>query len=183
MATDSRMASDLGIDKANDGISIGLLSMTDGKTSHWYARNLADVAHNFFDPLDKPLGWELKLLIVCGHGRSGGTRITGVDGHCVELHTLAAFIKANIKVDKVLLNVCHGGDSGGVPGESIGNTLSKELGCRVYAAEEAVAAFNGADLHFYNSHEYHWNRYVDNSKAPLGKKTLEGILEWIKARP
>lgn len=180
----SRLRTDLPTDKATDGINIGLVTFTDGKTSAWYARNLADCAHSYFEKLEKPLDWELKLLIVCGHGRAGGRSLRGAeaDQH-VSIDELAAFIKANIRVDKVLLNVCHGGDSGGVPGESLGNLLSKALGCRVYAAEEDVEAFNGHSLHFYSSREYHWHRYADNARALLGPKTLEGMLEWVKSRP
>jgi hypothetical protein len=162
------MDSDLHIEKATDGIAIGFITLTDGKTSAWYSHNLADVSHKYFDPLEKPLGWDVKLLIICGHGRSGGKRLKGENGDIVELEALAAFIKANIKTEKILLNVCHGGDSGEVPGESIGNHLSNAVGCRVYAAVENIAAFNGRDLHFYRSKEYTWHRYLDNSKADIG---------------
>lgn len=178
------MAAGFSIDKASDGISIGLITLTDGKTSAWYARNLADWSHNYFESLEKPLEWDLKLLIICAHGHAGGRSLKGSgDGQHVGVDELSAFIKANMRVDKVLLNVCHGGDSGGVPGESFGNHLSKALGCRVYGAVEAVAGYNEHSLHFYNSHEYHWHRYADGGRADLGVKTLESMLAWVKSRP
>jgi hypothetical protein len=165
-------------DKDEDGVEVGLLTLTNGKTSEWYTESVVDHTHNYFDPLNEPLGWKLDVLIVCGHGRAGGTHLATDEHTKVSLEELAAFIGANMKVKRILLNACHAGDSGKTPGNSFANKLSKLVNATTYGPVESIQR---ADLKgkFYHDKKYHWNRYKDNHKSELGEHTLSEFIPFV----
>lgn len=164
--------------------SIGTITMTGGKTSIWFKDNLVSdgMFFKYGDELQAPLNWRCKLLIICGHGKPHGNSIKGSNTK-LSVEDLAEFIRNNVTYEKILLNMCSAGNSGDNPGESFGNTLSKALNCRVYAAYEKIKAHSGKSEKFFNQEPYTFHRYYNNTKSKLGSKTLEDMVNHIVSRP
>ena len=159
--------------------SIGVISLTGGKTSEWYKENLSNGKfHFFFDELESNLNWDVKLLIICAHGRKASHKVKGVD-KSVDMDEIMEFIKKNIKYQKIYLNVCQGGNCDDTPGESLGNHVSLGLNCKVYAALEKIKAYNGKNNKFFDNHEYTWHRYTNNSKSNINGKGIKTIRQLI----
>jgi len=168
-------------DKDEDGVEVGLLTLTNGKTSEWYTESVVDRTHNYFDRIDEPLGWKLDVLIICGHGRAGGTHLATDEHTKVSIEELAEFIGANMKVKRILLNACHAGDSGNKAGSSLANKLSKLVNAITYGPVESIQRADNKGK-FYHDKKYHWNRYKDNAKSELGEHTLSEFIPYVLHR-
>uniref|UniRef100_A0A0G4HL98 Uncharacterized protein n=1 Tax=Chromera velia CCMP2878 TaxID=1169474 RepID=A0A0G4HL98_9ALVE len=174
------MAQLVNFDKNADGVEVGLISLTNGQTTQWYAKEVCDYYQDWFSPVQKPLGWTLDVLVICGHGREGSDKIATDDGQRIILEEVAAEIQRNgIRTRRVILNSCQAGDGGSNPSTSMANKLSMLLGgVKTYGPVESIQRFDPKGR-FYFQAKYHWNRYAMGSMQPLGEMTLQDLLDHV----
>lgn len=175
-------------DKSTDGVEVGVVSFTMGKTSSWYAESVADFYHDYHGAIEAakkanssppPLQWSLDTLILCGHGSVGGNGISNDTGVKVKTDEIAAFVKTNmIKLNQVLVNCCHGADSGGKPGNAFADKLGKALGVPTFGAIESINRLDNKGK-FYNATEYHWRKFDNGVETDLGVHNLQQLLRFV----
>lgn len=166
--------------KDTDGVEVGLITLTNGKTSAWYTESVVDYSTCYFEQLEKntPLNWKLDVLVICGHGRTSGNSLKSDGSQKATLEELATFIENNMTVKKILVNACHGGDSGDDPGSSFANKLSKRLGVICYGPVESIARADSKGK-FYNKKTYNWNRFNKNKEKYLGEHSLDEMIPYV----